>query len=440
MWEALVAPRRTMDLESQRSSRLLASLLVVLIPLGLVSGLIQLLLVPGFRPTFLAMCAALTVLSGVYGIARLGHYQLGTTLTAAAISSACLSAVALNPKEELSPAFLLLATLLVGSLLPFDKALLFTCANVVLLAVIVGDRVGEAPVILASSVLFVIGSSLLLTLARHRQILERERQAMLSEASAQVRLGDRLSSIGILTAEIAHEMSSPLTCAAGSLELIRPFLSDEKAHSHLKLAQDGVARATAFLREMRRMARHDQGSPQLLDVPSTVMSSLNLTRGYVAKRAQLICQSREVPPVYGDATKLSQVVVNLVMNAAQAIEPNNPGEHSIRVSVGVSSKWVTLDVQDTGSGIAPEKVERIFEPFFSTKGAGDGAGLGLAIVQRIVHEMGGFIEVESTLGHGARFGVRLPAAEPAAIAAAHVTMAISDAQAPARGLAQRQRS
>jgi signal transduction histidine kinase len=127
-------------------------------------------------------------------------------------------------------------------------------------------------------------------------------------------------------------------------------------------------------------------------------------------RARVVEDCADIPPVQGNAARLGQVFLNLIINAAQAIAPGRAEENEIRVTARLGELGrVTVDVSDTGSGIAPEILERIFEPFFTTKPVGEGTGLGLAVCRSVVTSMGGDITVESQLGRGTTFRITLPA-------------------------------
>jgi CheY-like chemotaxis protein/anti-sigma regulatory factor (Ser/Thr protein kinase) len=136
-----------------------------------------------------------------------------------------------------------------------------------------------------------------------------------------------------------------------------------------------------------------------------------MAQNEIRHRARLIKDYRQVPPVDANESHIGQVILNLIVNAAQSIPEGHAGENQIRVGTRTSDRGgVVIEVADTGSGIAPENLARIFDPFFSTKPAGVGTGLGLAICKRIVDELGGQIEVESEVGKGTTFRVLLPAA------------------------------
>jgi signal transduction histidine kinase len=127
-------------------------------------------------------------------------------------------------------------------------------------------------------------------------------------------------------------------------------------------------------------------------------------------RANLVQAVENVPPVHGNSARLCQVFLNLVLNAVQAIPPGQVERHELRIAIRQDEdpEHILVEVSDTGSGIAPEHLERIFEPFFTTKPIGSGSGLGLSICHSIITAHGGQLSVESALGRGTTFRVRLP--------------------------------
>ena len=128
-------------------------------------------------------------------------------------------------------------------------------------------------------------------------------------------------------------------------------------------------------------------------------------------RASVVTELGEVPPVRGRAIELSQVFLNLLVNAAHAIRPGDPDKQRVRVSTEVRDRTAIARVSDSGSGIPPEMLPRIFDPFFTTKPEGVGTGLGLAIARDILRRAGGRIDVQSRIGEGTTFTIELPLAE-----------------------------
>jgi CheY-like chemotaxis protein len=144
-----------------------------------------------------------------------------------------------------------------------------------------------------------------------------------------------------------------------------------------------------------------------VDARAALESAMQLARGEIKKRARLVPDLGDVPLVDGSESRLGQVFLNLLVNAAQAIPDGSPERNEIRVSTRLRQGWVEIAVEDTGCGIPREVLGRIFDPFFTTKPVGTGTGLGLAICHEIVAAFGGEIAVESEVGQGSRFTVRL---------------------------------
>src|SRR5262249_23248004 len=140
---------------------------------------------------------------------------------------------------------------------------------------------------------------------------------------------------------------------------------------------------------------HDSSRRTVIDVNRTVESALTLTRGQILERAQIALDLTEVPPVLMDDGRLGQVVVNLLVNAAQAIPKTYDRSHTVTVATRSDGRNVEIDVRDTGVGISEENVSRIWAPFFTTKSPDVGTGLGLSISREIVERAGGSISAES---------------------------------------------
>jgi two-component system, NtrC family, sensor kinase len=236
---------------------------------------------------------------------------------------------------------------------------------------------------------------------------------------------DRLATIGQIAASIAHEINSPLSYVC----MTQGFLSETIAHLEKhddpatkqrmigearELLGDldlGVTRIREIASDLRVAARSDQdGRGERVDLSDAIKSAIRITAARIRPAATLVTELAEQATVIGSAGRLSQVFVNLLVNAAQAIESSGGSEREIRVSSEIAGDLVTARVSDTGPGIPPEIIERVFEPFFTTKKAGSGTGLGLSISRDIVRAHGGELRVESVLGGGATFVIMLPLA------------------------------
>jgi PAS domain S-box-containing protein len=236
----------------------------------------------------------------------------------------------------------------------------------------------------------------------------------------QLALTDRLSSLGTLVASVAHEINNPLAYTLGNLGLAAAELERFKAEvppslreamdrviRSLRDAEEGAGRVANTVKELRAFGRMEERSQRVVDPRGCVDWALRLTSNQILHQARLITSLRDAPNVRANELKLSQVVVNLLTNAAQALTGERE-DNEIRVSTWTDENgWAVLEVEDNGRGMSEETRLSIFEPFFTTKAA-HGTGLGLSICQSIVNSFGGDISVESALGKGSRFRVRLP--------------------------------
>jgi PAS domain S-box-containing protein len=224
---------------------------------------------------------------------------------------------------------------------------------------------------------------------------------------------DRLAVMGTLAATVAHEINNPLTYLQLGLQRLEHELASERdpvrAESLRELVADsldGVQRIARIVRDLRVHAR-DKAEETVgpVDVVAVVERALKMVEHDVRHRARLVCRfPRERAIVEAAAGRLEQVVVNILVNAIQSLEGNDPS-NQITVDVEVADA-VTIAVTDTGCGIADR--ERAFEPFYTTKPIGEGSGLGLSVCKQIVETMRGRIEIASTVGAGTKITIVLP--------------------------------
>jgi PAS domain S-box-containing protein len=251
-----------------------------------------------------------------------------------------------------------------------------------------------------------------------------------AEQAARARLvqADRLSTLGTLAAGVAHEINNPAAFILLGIDLLArqlgaagsgvPAAVAASAEDTLRELRASIRRIVDIARDLRLFASApavDPGRRALVDVRGAVESALSLTRGQILERAELEQHLDEVPPVLMDEGRLGQVMVNLLVNAAQAIPAAQAGDRRIVVATRSDGPTVEIEVRDTGVGIPAENLARIWEPFFTTKGPDAGTGLGLSISREIVERAGGTITAESPpRGAGAeagtRFVIRLPEA------------------------------
>jgi PAS domain S-box-containing protein len=245
------------------------------------------------------------------------------------------------------------------------------------------------------------------TVTSGRDMTERQR------LRAKLLLSDRMASLGTLAAGIAHEINNPLTYVIGNLEFVAEALpSDEDGElaSSVADARDGAERVRKIVAGLRSFSRGEEDEPVAVDPREVVQTAIRLTANEVRHRAKLETSLADVPKVLADPGQLTQVFVNLIVNAAHAIAAGHWDDNRILVRSYLGDDGrVVLEVSDTGCGMKPEVLAHAFDPFFSTKGIGDGTGLGLSICHGIIDGIGGQIALDSTPGHGTTVRVTLPA-------------------------------
>ncbi len=173
----------------------------------------------------------------------------------------------------------------------------------------------------------------------------------------------------------------------------------------LKESSDGVERVEKIIRSLRDFSRTDTGEKESLDIHQCLNKALAVARNEIKYKATVETDFAELPPITGVDSQLGQVFLNLMVNAAQAIE--DQGEITLKTRQ-YDEHRIEIRVSDTGSGIAPEHLDRLFDPFFTTKPVGKGTGLGLSLSYGIIQSHQGEMKVESTPGEGTIFRVILP--------------------------------
>jgi PAS domain S-box-containing protein len=251
-------------------------------------------------------------------------------------------------------------------------------------------------------------------LAFARDVTERKRmETKLLEA-------DRLTALGVLSAGVAHEINNPLAYVLLNLEYLKRELPKAAAdparlESLMVRVQDachGADRVAAIVRDLRTFARGEDTARQPVSLETVIESAVNIAYPEIRTRARLERRYQTVPAVDGNAGRLEQVFMNLLLNAAQAFpDGSDENECSIRVSLRAEGTQVIAEVADNGPGIPHDLLGRIFDPFFTTKPVGVGTGLGLPICRGIVQTHGGEITVDSKPGAGATFTVSFPASK-----------------------------
>ena len=237
------------------------------------------------------------------------------------------------------------------------------------------------------------------------------------ELRARLAQSDRLASMGMLAAGVAHEINNPLAYVLHSLEALDADLSNASEAcgertavlASVRRALDGGRRIRDIVRDLHTFARVDDAAPAPVDAVAALERAAALADNQIRHRARLVRELAPVPQVLASQGKLAQVFLNLLVNAAQAIPEGDAQGNEIRLRSWSAAGQVYVEVRDSGPGIEPARRARVFEPFFTTKPEGVGAGLGLAICRNIVDGFGGELRVDSRLGEGASFTVCLPA-------------------------------
>ena len=220
---------------------------------------------------------------------------------------------------------------------------------------------------------------------------------------------DKMSSIGVLAAGVAHEVNTPLAVISTYAQMLAKQISgdDQKARLLDKIAKQ-TFRASEIVNSLLSFSRTSTTEFVELDLNKVIRETLTLIEHQLQKSGIEVMLNFEegLPGVKGNAGKLQQVFLNLFLNARDAMESGG----RLTVKTWNADGFARIDVVDNGQGIAPEHLERIYDPFFTTKAARKGTGLGLSVTYGIVREHGGTIEVESRLGVGSRFHVEIPLA------------------------------
>jgi len=263
------------------------------------------------------------------------------------------------------------------------------------------------------------------------------------EVERRLAIAERMASLGTMSAAIAHEVNNPLMWVLGNLEMLQGQLREldcpEEVHQLVDEIRDGTRRIRDTIARVREFSRFQKSPKVPVRLDEVVSAASRMVENEVRHQAVVTLDLIGHGRVLGDPIELGQLVANLLLNAAQAMPAHRePDAHSghrgaggpsgrIEVALREERAEAVLTVSDNAGGIPPENLARIFDPFFTTKPAPLGTGLGLAIVHRIATDHGGTIDVDSRLGEGTRFVLRLPltqtAVKPRAKTSPHLRVA-----------------
>lgn len=222
-------------------------------------------------------------------------------------------------------------------------------------------------------------------------------------------MSDRMIAMGTLAAGVAHEVNNPLAFILTNLDLLSEEVRDsEKAGKLVRAISEGVVRIRDIVRNLKSFSRPDDRLTPV-DITEIVELSLTMADNEIRHRATVKRDYRAAPKVTANKTRLGQVFLNLLINAAQAIREGRSNENEICVLIDQNENGeVVVQIKDSGCGMSEQTLKRAFEPFFTTKPLGEGTGLGLAMCHGIIRGLGGRINVESEYGRGSTFTVVLP--------------------------------
>jgi signal transduction histidine kinase len=238
----------------------------------------------------------------------------------------------------------------------------------------------------------------------------------------QLMISDRMASMGMLASGVAHEINNPLSCVLANLDLAAGVLAEKsdpdavmsqlkEVREELRDARSAANRIRDIVRDLKIFSRAEDERTGPVDVERVMESTLRMAWNEIRHRARLVKHYGKTSAVEASESRLGQVFLNIVVNAAQAIEEGRAAKNEIRVTTSIGDdQRVVIEVSDTGVGMAPDVLANLFTPFFTTKPVGIGTGLGLSICHRIVTAFGGQIDARSEVGKGSTLRISLPPA------------------------------
>jgi two-component system NtrC family sensor kinase len=245
-----------------------------------------------------------------------------------------------------------------------------------------------------------------------------ERTQQLKAAQRKLVQSDRLATLGQLAASVAHEINNPISGVLNLSMLLERLMAagtyppgrETEFRKYLSLITTETARVGRIVSDLLAFSRRSKPQRAPADLNKLVRTTIGLADHKLKLiSAEIVLDLQEnLPPVECDSSQIQQVILNLVLNGAQAMQPNGGGKLTIRTRLIQQDNTVELCVEDTGEGIAPENLSKIFDPFFTTKAEGKGVGLGLAVLYGIVKAHEGEVEVASQRNRGTTFTVTLP--------------------------------
>lgn len=259
-----------------------------------------------------------------------------------------------------------------------------------------------------------------LFMAHARDLTEPRRMAKEAQASRErLHQIEKLSAMGSLLAGVAHELNNPLAIVIAQSSLLVEKAESEEVKRRGDRIRAAAERCGRIVKSFLAMARQKPPQRDAVDVNAVVSGALDMV-AYGLRSSDIAVETTlaaDLPPIIGDRDLLSQVIANLVINAQQALM-DRPAPRHIRVETGLAGEHVAITVEDNGPGVAPDLAQRVFDPYFTTKPAGVGTGIGLSICRNVVEAHGGTIALATGAQGGARFEIRLPRSDEMRMAVA----------------------
>ena len=285
-----------------------------------------------------------------------------------------------------------------------------------------------------------------LALSDSNKLLEQEiikRTKELKQSYQQLQLSDKLASIGQLAAGVAHEINNPIGYIHANLETLTNYMSNvfdyakslevelvkndsnralvtelheqfdvdyitDDINSLVSESMEGLERVLVIIKDLKTLSHRDTGAMQDSDIHKALEATLNIVNNKIKYKANVVKHYTQLPQVECNISQINQVFMNLLVNAAQAIEESG----TITITTQHIDDFVTIAINDTGSGISAQNIEHIFEPFFTTKAVGSGTGLGLSLSYDIIKKHSGTLNVDSNKKIGTTFTIKLPIKNP----------------------------
>jgi len=246
-------------------------------------------------------------------------------------------------------------------------------------------------------------------------VTRRERNKM----REQLLIADRMASVGLVAAGIAHEINNPLAAVIANLDLaledfdrlmltLRDATPLDDLRQELVDAREAADHVHKIVRDLRVFSRNEPERTGPVDLCKVLDSTLRMLSNEIRHRARVVKEIEDVPAIRANEARIGQVFLNLLANAAQAIPEGRAAQNEIRVGLSMAGARVRVSIGDTGPGIPPAVMRTLFTPFVTTKPVGQGTGLGLSICHRLVTELQGEITVDTQVGVGTTFVVDLP--------------------------------